>query len=355
MNVLIASGTFSKPRMILNMKPNFPVILVLAAAFFSPVAAPRASREEPANPETLVAKARSQEVWDGQTPPLQIKAELGVAGADGNSAQGNYVFDWVSPTQWREEIKFANYERLRVRDAKGYWQKSTLDFQPMLIIEFSGMLHIKDVLKVRSVQALGKVKRREINGVRQSCVAVNWAKATDRVLCFDESNGALVGIEYPQNERQAPPPVTRIEFGSFRSVGGKLVPSEIRAFKDGKTVATVKALEITEVKEVNTALFSPPPNAVLWPQCDDIQDAQPVERVPMNYSPATRMIVAQRVILYGVVEEDGSLSHVTVIQGANPNMNTAASEAFRRWRYKPALCGQSPIRTETSMYFDFWH
>jgi hypothetical protein len=335
------------------MKPSFPVILVLAALFFSPIAR-CASKEEAANPETWVTKARSQQVGDERTPALHMKAELGVTGTNGTTAQGDYIFDWVSPTEWREEIKFANYDRLRVRDAKGYWQKSTLDYQPMLVYELSGMLHVKDVLRVRSVQTLGKVKSREKDGVRQSCVAVNWAKATDRVLCFDESNGALIGIEYPQNDRQAPPPISRIEFGAFHSVGAKLVPFEIRAFKDGKTVATVKVLEITEVKEVNTALFNPPSDAVLWPQCDDMQDAEPVERVPLNYSPVTRMIAAKRVILYAVIEENGSLSHVTVIQGANPDMNTAAFEAFRRWRYKPAQCGQTPIRVETSMYFDFW-
>jgi len=337
---------------IVSMKPSFPVILVLAASFFSPIA--RCASEEAADPERLLSKARSQQVWDERTPPLRIKAELGVGGANGTTAQGDYIFDWVSPTEWREEIKFANYERLRVRDAKGYWQKSTLDYQPMLVYELSGMLHVKDVLRVRSVQTLGKVKSREKDGVRQSCVAVNWAKATDRVLCFDESNDTLISIEYPQNDRSAPPPISRIEFGAFHSVGAKLVPFEIRAFKEGKTVATVKVLEITEVKEVNTALFNPPSDAVLWPQCDDMQDAEPVERVPLNYSPVTRTIAAKRVILYAVIEENGSLSHVTVIQGANPDMNTAAFEAFRRWRYKPAQCGQTPIRAETSMYFDFW-
>jgi hypothetical protein len=134
------------------MKPNSPVILALAALFFSPVA-PCASTQEPANPETFVTRARSQQVWDERTPPLRIKAELGVAGADGTTAQGN--FDWVSPTEWREEIKFANYERLRVRDAKGYWQKSTLDFQPMLVYELSGMLHVKDVLRVHRFLSSG--------------------------------------------------------------------------------------------------------------------------------------------------------------------------------------------------------
>jgi len=336
------------------MKPNIPAILVIAVLLFSPVSR-GAANEDPKNSEALLTKALSQQVWDEQTPPLHVKAELGVSGADGTAAQGNYTFDWVSPTEWREEIKFANYERLRVREANGYWQKSTLDYQPMLIYELSGMLHVKDVLKVRSVQTLGKAKSREKDGVRESCVAVNWAKATDRILCFDESNGALTCIEYPQNDRQATPPISRIEFGAFRSAGGKLVPFEVRAVKDGKVIVTVKVEEATEVKEVKNALFNPPPGGVLWPQCDDMQNAEPVERVPLNYSPLARTLVAKRVILYGVVEADGSLSHATVIQGATPDMNTAAIEAFRRWRYKPAQCGQTPIRVETSMYFDFWH
>lgn len=311
----------------------------LASLFFSLIAH-CASNEEQANAERLVRKARSLQVWDARTPPLRVKAELGVASVGGTTAQGNYTFNWVSPTEWREEIKFANYARLRVRDVKGYWQKSTLDFQPMLVYELSGMLHVKDVLRVRSVQTLGKGECREKDGVRQSCVAVNWAKATDRVLCFDESNGALIGIEYPQNDRQATPPISRIEFGAFRSVGGKLVPFEVRALKDGKAFATVKVLETTEVKEIDTALFNPPANAVLWPQCDDMQDAQPVERVPVNYSPVARMIVDKRVIMYAIVEADRSLSRVTVIQGAYPDMNTAAFEAFRRCRYNPRSAGR---------------
>ena len=116
----------------------------------------------------------------------------------------------------------------------------------------------------------------------------------------------------------------------------------------------MKVLEISEVKEVNTDLFNPPSDAVLWPQCDDMQDAEPMERVRLNYSSLKQTIAAKRVILYAVIEENGSLSHVTVIQGANPDMDAAALAAFRRWRYKPAQCGQTPIRVETSMYFDFW-
>ncbi len=287
---------------------------------------------------------------------MKMRAEIQVAGANGTTAQGDYTLDWVSPAQWREQIHFANYERLRVGDAKGYWQKGTLDYQPALIYQLSGLLYLKSVLRVRTTQTLSKIKRQEKDGVRQKCVEVKWVKAVDRVLCFDDTSGTLISIDYPQGEHQAAPGISRIEFGDFSSAGGKLVPYEIRALRDRKVVATLKVLEIAKITEVNRALFDAPANAELWPQCDDMQDAEPVDRVLASHSPAAVPFGAPvRIILYGVVEADGSLSHVTIIQGANTDLNTAAFEAFRRWRYKPAQCGQTPIRVETSMWFDFSH
>jgi len=304
--------------------------------------------------EALVERARSQQLWAEGTPPLRIRAEIQVASASGDMAQGDYTYDWVSPSQWREQIHFANFDRLRVHDANGYWQKSTLDYQPALIYYLSGLLYLKPVLKVRATQTLGKIKSREKDGLRQDCVEVKWPLAVDRILCFDDANGTLIRIEYPQAER-ATPGITRIEFSDFHSAGGKLVPCEIRSFKSKNLMASVKVLEVSEVKEVNTTLFNAPQGAELWPQCDDMQDAVPIYRGGQNSAlnpRANRM--PTRIILYGVVEADGTLSHVKVIQGADVNANTIAFENFRRWRYKPAQCGQAPVRAETSMYFDFW-
>jgi TonB family protein len=337
------------------MKLKASTVLFFACMFLTN-ASYCAAREESDSSDALISRARLQQLWAEETPPMKMRAEIEVAGANGATAQGDYTFDWVSPSQWREQIHFANYERLRVRDAKGYWQKGTLEYQPALIYQLSGLLYLKSVLRVRPTQTLSKIKRREKDGVRQKCVEVKWVKAVDRVLCFDDTSGTLISIEYPQGEHQAAPGISRIEFRAFNSAGGKLVPYEIRALKDRKVVAAVKVLEIAKITEVNPALFNAPANAELWAQCDDMQDAEPVDRVQPKYSPGARANgVAVRIILYGVVEADGSLSHVTVIQGANTDMNTAAFEAYRRWRYKPAQCGQTPIRVETSMFFDFWH
>jgi hypothetical protein len=43
---------------------------------------------------------------------------------------GQYVVTWISSSRWKEELEIANYKRLRVHTSKGYWQQSTLSFQP---------------------------------------------------------------------------------------------------------------------------------------------------------------------------------------------------------------------------------
>jgi outer membrane biosynthesis protein TonB len=55
-----------------------------------------------------------------------------------------------------------------------------------------------------------------------------------------------------------------------------------------------------------------------------------------------------------VIEADGTLSHLTLIQRATPALESAAAEAIRQWHYKPAVCGLTAIRMETSIPVDFW-
>ncbi len=338
-----------------HMNPNKSVVFIFALVFLANPAW-SADKEEPASPEELISRARSQEeIWAQGTPPMSMRAELQVFDAKGTPVHGDYSLDWVSPSKWREEIRFGKYERLRVRDAKGYWQTSGLSYQPEIIFQLDTLVHIKDAFKVRSKQSLGKVKNREKAGLQQKCTEVKWAKAIERIMCFDVANGALVSIEYPRGENQNPPEMSRIEYGAFNVVGGKLVPYEIRALKDGKVVASVKVLETTKITEENSALFSVPVNAEFWAQCDDMQEAELLDRVQPRYPTSARTNREQgRVILYAVVEADGSLSHMAIIHRATPDLEAAAVEAIRHWHYKPAACGQTPIRVETSIATDFW-
>jgi TonB family protein len=86
-----------------------------------------------------------------------------------------------------------------------------------------------------------------------------------------------------------------------------------------------------------------------------MQEAELLDRVQPRYPTSARTNHEQgRVIFYAVVEADGSLSHMTIIHHATPDLEAAAAQAIRHWHYKPAACGQTPIRMETSIATDFW-
>jgi len=124
-----------------HMNPNKILVLVFAFALLAnPVWS--ADKEEPASPEALISRARSQEeIWTDGTPPMSMRAELQVFDAKGSPVHGDYSLDWVSPSKWREEMRFGKYERLRVGDGKGYWQTSGLNYQPEIIFQLDTLLH----------------------------------------------------------------------------------------------------------------------------------------------------------------------------------------------------------------------
>jgi TonB family protein len=335
---------------------QYTSVIFIFASFFAMAGGWCAATEETPSRDALISRAHLQEdIWTDGTPPMVMLAEIQVADSKGDLVKGQYTFNWASPSQWREDIRFENYERIRVRDVNGYWQKSELGHQPQIIFELDTLLHLKDALKVGLRQTLGKTKTHEKDGVRQNCTDVKWVASTDRTLCFDEVTGALLSVAYPSGENQNLPQISRIEYGAFTSVSGKLVPYEIRALRDRKVIATVKILEITKGAEEDPTIFKAPPDSEFWAQCGDVQDRDLVASSLPKYPASARANhESGRVIFYAVIEADGSLSHTTIIQRSTPGLEAAAIEALRQWRYKPAACGQTPVRTETSIAMDFW-
>jgi TonB family protein len=316
----------------------------------------RAGKDNPVSPESLIAQARKiQEVWTAGTPPLNMRTEIQVFYGKDKVTPGQYVVTWLSSSRWREELEIQGYKRLRVHNAQGYWQQSSATFQPELVFQLDPLWDLKTVLKVKAKEALGKVRSRDKDGVRENCIEIKRETGTDRVLCFDEAHGNLLSVEYPRSENQNPPAISRIEYSAFNMVGDKRIPFEVRAFRDRTVVATAKVLDVTPATEVNSALFATPTNSEFWPQCDDMQDPELVGRVQPEYPATARSNGEQgRVVFYAVIESDGTLSHLTLIQRATPALQSAAAQAIRRWRYKPAACGSTPIRLETSLPVDFW-
>ncbi|HKS66595.1 MAG TPA: energy transducer TonB [Candidatus Acidoferrales bacterium] len=299
------------------------------------------------DPQSLILKARSKEIlWTEGTPKTAVRADLQVAGRQGGWVTGQYVFAWASPSRWREEIKFANYDRLWIGGEKGYWQTSNLDYQPEIVFQLDKMLDIRDLIGLSPDESLGKVKQRKKHGVTEDCTEVKGKFGTARTLCFDDAAGALVAVEY------ATPGISLIEYSDFRPVAGKILPFEIRATNDGRAIAVVKVTTAGGFDENDGALFSAPTNAEFWARCDDMRISKwPLQSqaIPVYPSAAKANHEQGTVIFYAIIEADGSVSHLAPIQMAAPDLVASAADAVRTWRYTPAMCDGKPIRRETQI------
>jgi len=311
--------------------------------------------EDKASPESLLAQARKLgNVWSDGTPAVKVRTEIKILYGKEKTAPGHYVVTWISPLRWRDELEFSNYKRVRIHDSKGYWQQSTLSYTPEIILELDSVLDFIPTLKIQPKEGLGEVETREKDGIQQKCTEVKRAAETERVLCFDGANEGLLSVEFPKTANLDPPEISRVEYSGLNKLADKLIPYQVHAFRDRTLSVIAEVKEITPITEDDPGLFAPPTNAEFWPSCDEMQSAELVKHVPPIYPTSARSNHQEgTVMFYGVIEADGTISHVTLIRSATPSLQSAAADAVRQWRYKPASCGSTPIRIQTSIKVNF--
>ncbi len=81
-------------------------------------------KDDTVSPESLLAQAHKlRDVWSDGTPAVKVRTEIQIFDAKGDFTPGQYIVTWQSPSRWKEELEIANYKRIRVHDARGYWQQ----------------------------------------------------------------------------------------------------------------------------------------------------------------------------------------------------------------------------------------
>lgn len=325
------------------------VVVILFVCLLAVPAALSGDKKDKVKPEDLLARARSEEILRTKgTPSFVMRVQLQVANGKGGSVNGEYDLFWATPSQWREEVKFANYYRLRIGTAGGYWQASSLDYQPEVVFELDNLLDMRHVLSTWPNENLGKLRNRKRDGESTDCVEVRSKFGRVRTLCFDPSNDVLLNVEYPKMVPGDTGGISEIQYSSFKAVEGKEAPFDIRGLRGHKPELSVIVTKLEPMPEHDSGLFEPSANSKFWPTCDDVTAVQVIRNPGPRFD---RMGSTETVLLYLVVEKDGSTSHIAVIRGDDRELDRAAIEAVRRWRFKPAMCGNTPVRVESELAF----
>ncbi|HYK87275.1 MAG TPA: energy transducer TonB [Acidobacteriota bacterium] len=80
-----------------------------------------------------------------------------------------------------------------------------------------------------------------------------------------------------------------------------------------------------------------------------VQQSKLIRRIEPEYPPMARMARVQgKVILQVIVDEEGNVTEVKVLEG-NPLLNDGAVRAVRQWKYSPTLLNGEPVPVTASV------
>jgi TonB family protein len=310
-----------------------------------------AKPDEKSAPAELIQRARQQEDLRAKgSSPFELSAKIAVHG-NRKRLQGEYRVWWQAKDRWVEKITIGDFQRVRFGVPGGFRQLRSLNFSPQVVFDFEKAIGMAGDLRISPEEMLGTIRSRGIDGVDLSCVDIRDVKTNGflRELCMNTSTGLLMRIIFGEGGEATTNP-TVVAYSQFSNVSGKTYPLHMRLEEKHGYSLEISFEVVGNASTAARELPAVPEKAEFWEHCD-IEDTTParlVTKISPDYPQWTRMARQEGTVsFYGLIEKDGSVSHLKVLQSASTALDQSAGAALQQWKYEPATCGGSPVRVET--------
>jgi TonB family protein len=323
--------------------------ILSALLVLSVVPAPAQGKKRGDNQEALqlLDKARSlSDIRAPGSPPFRIEARVESAAlAPGKpNFVGTWMLTWQSPSQWREEVGFPGFNQVRVASQGKLWTYRSVPYEPVRVSQLSQLVDFRSHWVLRSGQLVTALKEKKRNGISMRCVEVKGEPGPWRDLCADTATLLPVWVE-PFARTTLSVPFT--EYADYAPWGSRQFPRSMRAYEGSHLILAVQA-QIGPETGADPSLFTPPAQAVEWDWCPEAELPRLLSSVPPHYPDAARQSGQEAVVsVYVVIEPDGTPGDLAVARSAGRDFDASTLSSVRQWRYRPAMCGSTPIPTET--------
>lgn len=301
------------------------------------------------NPEpvrTFLNAADQTDIRAAGSAPFEIDARVELF-LQGKPYDGTYQLSWFAPDHWREEIQLPGYQRIRVGAQKGRWVYRNLDHEILPVAELDAILSSSSRLRGATFAKPEKLRTRKELGASLQCSHLEPRFYDAEDFCFNPQRGTLDVEIFPHGRGNAPN-ITSHEYSDFAALNGKLFPRSMRALEGKDVVLSVSIDRLVSLDPTSETNFVPPKEAQFWPTCSVEEPGHPITMVQPQYPLAEKTANhSGRVILYALIETDGSVHNLHVVQTASQSLNAAAEDAVGQWRYQPSTCDGAPIPAET--------
>lgn len=315
----------------------------------------KSAKDEAARAQALTLFQKALAVSDIRapgSPPFELQGTVNVHGGDKKDESGTYDLKWASPEQWREEIRFGDYSRVRVGGKDEYFQSRSIPYEVPSIFNLSTSLNYLRELhawaRPDSIASLSNVniRQRTIGGKSADCAALIIRKQVNSgpEYCFDTEKGWLLSAgDWARFGRE------NAEYSDFISFGTSAVPSKVRANEGETAQIQFNLTSLTHLGATNGIDLERGEDATEWPSCEEPDHLTQLTRMTIPRYPlqAVHSRSQGTVVAYAIVGSDGRLHDVKVLDDPGNGFSTAALFAWSHWEYTPESCYGRPVPTET--------
>jgi TonB family protein len=263
--------------------------------------------------------------------------------------EGQFELLWISPTSWKEILHFPGYDAVRIVAGKKYWLKRSLPYEPLPMMRARSTLSIGN-LDLFDDERVFRISQSKENGALLECMELRSDKFSARRLCFDPSTGVLA---------RATVGTHMDEYLEYQPFEGKRFPRKIRYYEDGELKVETAIENLTAVSDADSdRALEPALGSEEWDRCEHMTEAKPLriskpdrEGLAYKYLPVGGEAT---VAISAVIEKDGRFSNLYVIQTGGKDLDAATVAAIKDWKFEPAKCGDSAVRTTRTIYFHYY-
>ena len=288
------------------------------------------------------------------TKPFHLKAELAPSREQdrGSGRTGEVEIWWMSPTQWRREVRSPEFHQIAIVNGSREWQKNEGDYFPEWLRVIATELiepvpYLDRVLK--EVQG-ADVKRMmgstyyswtmtSTDGTVQSGVGASLAINDSTGLLFYGGSLGWGGL-----------------FKDYKNFHGRMVAHTV---SEGAPEVTAKVITLEDLGAVPPELFDA--------DAKD-GDAQPLRTVLLEESSLRKNLVPMEPVAWPtlqdgplegavgtiiVVDRQGKVREVSSIVATNPGVTGAAGKAVASMQFKPFLDGGVPVQVVARVTLPF--
>lgn len=275
------------------------------------------------------------------TPPFHLRAELSPyrPGIEPAYLTGTIEIWWVSPTQWKREIRTPQFHQFAIMNDGKEWQQNDGDYFPEWLREITDDL-------LNPVPDLDRV-------LDESGGASNWQSfSTDgsvrkSVGCGLSASGLLTfGTCTGWGG----------EFSDFEEFGNRIIA---RTINGGDPQATAR-INVLETLDPTSVSLTPPPDIPSSPlihtvMLDEVALRKNLEPGPPPQWPAIQdgPLDGLLTTTYVLVDRIGAVRDVGMILSDNPKLNDAAKQFISGLHFKPFVVDGQPVQVVSRITMPF--